>query len=80
MSEKIYHYTVSIIFGALTVVHIARALQGWEAQIASTPIPVWVSWVSAVISAYLTLRGLSLGHKDHQRAKKNDGDAPGSSM
>jgi dolichyl-phosphate-mannose--protein O-mannosyl transferase len=66
MSDKIYHYSASILFGVLTVLHLARALQGWDAQVAGTMIPVWISWVAVVIAGYLMLRGFSLGHKHHQ--------------
>ena len=57
MDKKTYYYTVSGIFGLITLLHLARIYYGWDAQIGEAVIPLWFSWVGVLIAGYLTVRG-----------------------
>lgn len=57
MDKRTYYKTVSIVFGALAVLHAIRAYYGWEAQIDVYVVPVWYSWVAVAIAGYLSVRG-----------------------
>ncbi|MEX0930153.1 MAG: hypothetical protein WDZ79_00580 [Candidatus Paceibacterota bacterium] len=57
MAQKIYYYTVSVIFFIITVLHLARIVYSWEAVIGGAVIPLWVSWAAVVIAGYLCIRG-----------------------
>ena len=65
MSKKAYYLSVSVIFAIIAVLHLARALYGWEAVIGGVSIPVWVSWAAVVIAGYLAVRGWQFAHKSH---------------
>lgn len=66
MKHRIYYTTAAIIFGVITIVHLARITGEWEAIVAGQPIPMWVSWVAAIIAGYLAVRGFQMSdeHKD----------------
>lgn len=65
MNEKAYYTTVALIFLIIAVLHLLRAIQGWEAVIGGVLVPVWFSWVAAILAGYLSLRGFQL--KDRRR-------------
>jgi hypothetical protein len=60
--KMIYHamnkpFTVAavIIFAIVAVMHLLRFVLGWNANIAGTEIPMWVSIVALVISGGLAI-------------------------
>lgn len=63
MKHKLYYTTVAIIFSVITVVHLARIADQWEAMIGSYPVPMWVSWAAVIIAGYLALRGFEFANK-----------------
>ena len=63
MNKQNYYKIVSVIFGVIAVLHLARALYGLEAVIADVVIPVWVSWVGVLIAGYLSVRGWQFAKK-----------------
>ena len=52
MSGK-YILVSGIIFGLIAVAHVWRALMQLPINIGSTGIPVWVSWIAAVVAGAL---------------------------
>ena len=59
-----WYYTVSAtLFLVIAVLHLVRAIQGWEAVVAGQPIPVWVSWAAAAVAGYLAFRGFQFRAK-----------------
>lgn len=67
MSDKLFYKLMSYIFLFIGVLHLLRALYGWEATIAGVVIPVWVSFVASAVALYLAYRGITgkkvFGHK-----------------
>lgn len=63
MSKQTYYYAVSGIFLIIGVLHLVRALSGWEAVIAGITIPVWISWAAVIVAGYLAVRGFQFGRK-----------------
>jgi hypothetical protein len=59
MQKQTYYTVVSIIFLIVATLHVVRALMGWEAIIAGVSVPVWCSWVGAVLAGYLAVRGFT---------------------
>jgi hypothetical protein len=51
--SKNYIAVSGVIFGVVSLAHIARALMSTPVQIGTSDIPVWGSWVAAVISGAL---------------------------
>jgi hypothetical protein len=52
MSSK-YVVVSGAIFGVIAVVQTVRALSGWAVQVGGLEIPLWVSWIVAVVSGSL---------------------------
>ena len=50
-----YVVVSGVVFGAMGVAQIVRALAQWPAQIGSFGIPVWVSWIAAVVAGSLCI-------------------------
>ena len=48
-----YVVVSGLIFGVVSVTHIARALAAVPVQLGSYAVPVWVSWVAAVVAGSL---------------------------
>ena len=43
----------SAVFGVIALFHLARALLGWEAFVSGFKIPVYFSYLAALILGYL---------------------------
>lgn len=51
--SKNYTVVSGLIFGFVSLVHVARALTTTPVVIGNSGIPMWVSWVGAVVAAAL---------------------------
>ena len=61
MMDNITYYKVTgFIFLIIFVLHLWRLIQGWEAVIGGTVIPMWVSWLALVVSGLLAWNGLKM--------------------
>lgn len=60
MSNNIYYTTVASVFLVIAILHLIRAVKGWEAVIAGASIPIWFSWVAVALAGYLSIRGFQL--------------------
>ncbi|HZN68455.1 MAG TPA: hypothetical protein VFB66_24430 [Tepidisphaeraceae bacterium] len=45
----------ALFFAAFGVVHLLRVIQGWEAVVGGTAIPMWVSYLAIAVCALLAL-------------------------
>ena len=61
MSKQTYFYAVSAVFIIVAVLHLVRALSGWELMLGGAEIPMWVSWAVVIITGYLAYRGVRFG-------------------
>jgi len=43
----------ALFFAAFAVVHLIRIVQGWEAVVGGTTIPMWVSYVAVAVCGLL---------------------------
>lgn len=60
MKQKEFIKTAKIIFGVVALAHLLRAVMGWPLQINDIMIPVWISYIAAVVSGYLAYSGYKL--------------------
>jgi len=51
--SKSYIIVSGVTFGFVSLAHVARAITATPVQIAGSAIPMWVSWLAAVIAAAL---------------------------
>jgi hypothetical protein len=57
MSATQYSLLVAVLFALIAVAQIARAVTGLPITIGKTSIPIWASWVVAVVAAILAWLG-----------------------
>ncbi len=53
MNDSGYHNVSGSVFGLMAVGHLVRAVMQVPAQLGSTVIPVWISWIGAVAAGAL---------------------------
>jgi hypothetical protein len=63
MSQKTFLGVSGTIFGTIAILHLARIVYGWQAQIGSFAVPTWLSWLSLLIAGYLAITAFSLLRK-----------------
>jgi len=63
MRPRPYFLATAAVFGVVALLHAARALYGWEAEIGSWAVPMWISWAALVVSGSLALWGLRLARR-----------------
>ena len=47
-----------MVFLLVAIMHLLRALNGWEINIDAFSAPMWASWVGFVVAGYLAYQGL----------------------
>jgi hypothetical protein len=60
MSQKAFLGVSGTIFGIITILHLARVMYGWPAQIGSVHVPTWASWLSLLVAGYLAITAFIL--------------------
>lgn len=48
-----YSAVSGIVFGIVALLQLLRAINDWPVQIADFSVPVWVSWLAALVAAAL---------------------------
>lgn len=60
MNQKTFSTVVGAIFSVIAVLHLLRAVLGWNAVIGNFTIPVWLSWIALVVAAFLAYSAFKL--------------------
>jgi len=60
MSTKTYVTVCAVLFLVMAIVHLLRAVFGWEVQIGVLAIPLWVSWLAILVAGALSYFGFRL--------------------
>ncbi len=63
MSQKTSSVVVGLIFLLVAVMHVLRLAFRWEVVLNGWLVPMWVSAVAIVITAFLAFEGLMLGRR-----------------
>jgi len=63
MKNRAFLKLSGAIFGLISILHLFRAVIGWQAQIGSWQIPLWLSWVSLLVAGYLSYTAFRLSNK-----------------
>jgi len=53
MKRSGYRTISGVVFGLIALGHGVRAVMQVPAELGSTPIPIWVSWVAVVVAGAL---------------------------
>lgn len=60
MNQKTYLQVTGLLFTVAALVHLLRAVLGWEASIAGWMVPGWLSWIAVVVAGYLAYSAYNL--------------------
>ena len=52
---RTYIQVTGAVFGAMALVHVARLIWNWPAQIAGWVVPMWLSWVAILVAGALCI-------------------------
>ena len=67
MERSGYRTVSGVFFGLIALGHGIRAAMQVPAQLGTTPIPIWVSWVAMVVAGSLCVWAFR-SSAEHQRA------------
>lgn len=57
MTARNFSILAAVIFTIVAVLQFIRAFAGWELTIGTTAVPIWVSWIAALVAAILAWLG-----------------------
>lgn len=60
LQQRTYLQVTGLLFTVGAVVHLLRAVLGWEASIAGWIVPGWLSWVAVLLAGYLAYSAYQL--------------------
>ena len=60
MAQRTFSLITAILFLLIAFLHAVRLLQGWQVTIGGAVVPIWVSWIGLVITAFLAYEGFRL--------------------
>ena len=63
MNDKYYFTIASILFAVVAIAHLGRILMDLEVTSGHYTLPMWVSGVASILTAYLAIRGLFAAHR-----------------
>jgi hypothetical protein len=58
MDQKQFSLVAGVFFAIVALVHICRVALGWQVVIGGELIPMWTSWIAAIVTAGLSYSGL----------------------
>jgi hypothetical protein len=61
MRQKTFCLVVGLIFLLIAVIHVLRLVLKWQAVLNGWSVPMWISAIAILITAYLSFEGLKLG-------------------
>ncbi|MDO8429933.1 MAG: hypothetical protein Q7S73_01025 [bacterium] len=50
---KPFSKVAALVFGLITILHLARLFYGWGAVIGGWVVPMWLSWVAVLLAGLL---------------------------
>lgn len=59
MTARNFSILAAVIFTIVAVLQFIRAFSGWELTIGTTVVPIWVSWIAALVAAILAWLGFT---------------------
>ncbi len=60
MDKKDYFIVSIIIFILAGLLHLIRAVNGWDMVVGGFIIPLWLSWLVVIILAFMVWQGIKL--------------------
>ena len=63
MKKKTFFITVGIVFLVVAILHFKRSVFGWTFVLNDWDVPMWVSWVAAVVAGFLSYHAFKFWKK-----------------
>jgi len=63
MKQKTFNIIAIVVFVIIVVIHLIRAIFGWNDQIGEVVMPLWSNGVTIVIFVYFVYAGIRLVKK-----------------
>ena len=63
MNHKTFSLVAGVVFSVVALMHVVRVALGWQVVFAGWTVPMWVSWLGAVVTGFLAYQGLSLSRR-----------------
>jgi hypothetical protein len=57
MTPRNYSLLAAVIFTIVALLQLSRAVAGWEVTVGTTVMPLWPSWIAAVVAGVLAWLG-----------------------
>jgi hypothetical protein len=61
MTAHQYSRTAAIIFAIIALLQLLRAISGFEIAIGGEIMPIWPSWIAAIVAGFLAYLGFTAG-------------------
>jgi hypothetical protein len=62
--DRSYMVISGVIFGIVAIIHLLRVINGWALVLGQYSVPMWVSWLGAVVPALLCIWAFRLAMLD----------------
>jgi uncharacterized membrane protein len=60
VDAKSYSRLAAIVFTVVGLLQLARAVSGWDITVNGAAVPLWASWLAAVVAGALACVGLAV--------------------
>jgi hypothetical protein len=57
MTTRNFCLLAAVIFGIIAILQLVRALSGWPLTVGDITVPIWPSWIAAIVMAGLAWLG-----------------------
>lgn len=57
MTARSFSVLAAVIFTIVALLQVTRVLAGWEITIGTTAVPMWPSWIAALVAGVLAWLG-----------------------
>ena len=63
---RTYIQVTGALFGVMALVHVARVILDWPAQVAGWVVPIWISWIGIFLAGALCVWAFRLVARTRQ--------------
>ena len=63
MKQKTFNIIAIVVFIIIVVIHLIRAIFGWNDQMGKVVMPLLANWVTVFLFSYFVYIGIKLGKK-----------------
>ena len=61
MTPQHFSRLAAVIFAIIALLQLARAISGFEIAVGGEVMPIWPSWIAAMVAGFLAYLGFTAG-------------------